>query len=104
MDWDVDSLITLAALVVLIVGLSAAAVWKIVTRTEDKLREDIKAAVKAAQEENREAHTGIVTRLEGGFKEVNDGFKELNRNFNKLFMEVGEVKGRQKELSNRKGE
>ena len=45
-----------------------------------------------------------MTRLEGGFKEVNDGFKELNRNFNKLFMEVGEVKGRQKELSNRKDE
>ena len=100
MDWDVDNLIALAALVVLIVGLSAAAVWKIVTRTEDKLRED----VNAAQEENREAHKGIVTRLEGGFKEVNDGFKELNRNFNKLFMEVGEVKGRQKELSNRKDE
>ena len=54
MDWDVDNLIALAALVVLIVGLSAAAVWKIVTRTEDKLRED----VKAAQEENKGSTQG----------------------------------------------
>ena len=100
MDWDVDNLIALAALVVVIVGLSSAAVWKIVTRTEDKLREDAKTAL----EENREAHKAIGTRLEDGFKEVNAGFRELNSNFNKLFLEVGEVKGRQKEISNRKGE
>ena len=97
MDWD--NLIPFAALVVAIVGLSAAAVWKIVTRTEDKLRDEIREA----QRENETAHAGIVTRLEDGFKEVNRGFRDLNSNFNKVFMEVGEIKGRQKEISRKDG-
>lgn len=67
MDWD--NLIPFAALVVAIVGPSAAAVWKIVTRTEYELRDEIREA----QRENETAHAGIVTRLEDGFKEVNRG-------------------------------
>ena len=56
MDW-----IPLAALVVATVGLSGAAVWKIVTRTEDKLRDEIREA----QAKNEKAHDGIVTRVDG---------------------------------------
>lgn len=40
-----------------------------------------------------------MTRLEDGFKEVNRGVRDLNSKFNKVFMEVGEIKGRQKEIS-----
>ena len=85
---DVDNMISLAALLVVAVGLLGGAVWKMVTRSEDKLREDVKAvqgAVKAAQKENTDAHAGIVDRLEAGFKEVNRnhqaGFREINNNF-----------------------
>ena len=94
-------LIPLAALVVGVVGLSAAAVWTIVTRSEDKLRDEIRDT----HAKNETAHARIVTRLEDGFRETNrdvkDGFREVNSNFHKLFLEVGEVKGRQMESAGR---
>ena len=61
--------------VLAIVGL----VWAIVNRSEDRLREDrrdgetrLREDFKEARAENREAHAGIVARIEALRKDVND--------------------------------
>ena len=81
MDW-----IPLAALVVAAVGLSGAAVWKIVTRTEDKLCDEIRDA----QAKNEKAHDGIVTRVDG-----------LSTTLNAVARDVAFLAGRQAERDHR---
>ena len=61
--------------VLAIVGL----VWAIVNRSEDRLREDrrdsetrLREDFKEARAENREAHAGIVARIEALQKDIND--------------------------------
>ena len=88
MDW-----IPLAALVVATVGLSGAAAWKIVTRTEDKLRDEIREA----QAKNEKAHDGIVTRVDDLSTRV-DG---LSTTLNAVARDVAFLAGRQAERDHR---
>lgn len=88
MDW-----IPLAALVVATVGLSGAAAWKIVTRTEDKLRDEIRDA----QAKNEKAHDGIVTRVDDLSTRV-DG---LSTTLNAVARDVAFLAGRQAERDHR---
>lgn len=88
MDW-----IPLAALVVATVGLSGAAAWKIVTRTEDKLRDEIRDA----QVKNEKAHDGIVTRVDDLSTRV-DG---LSTTLNAVARDVAFLAGRQAERDHR---
>ena len=62
-----------------IVGLVWAIVNTIVNRSEDRLREDrrdgetrLREDFKEARAENREAHAGIVARIEALLQDVND--------------------------------
>ena len=88
MDW-----IPLAALVVATVGLSGAAAWKIVTRTEDRLRDEIREA----QAKNEKAHDGIVTRVDDLSTRV-DG---LSTTLNAVARDVAFLAGRQAERDHR---
>lgn len=95
MDW-----IPLAALVVATVGLSGAAVWKIVTRTEDKLRDEIRDA----QAKNEKAHDGIVTRVDGLSTRVDDlstRVDGLSTTLNAVARDVAFLAGRQAERDHR---
>ena len=95
MDW-----IPLAALVVATVGLSGAAAWKIVTRTEDKLRDEIREA----QAKNEKAHDGIVTRVDDLSTRV-DGLSTrvdgLSTTLNAVARDVAFLAGRQAERDHR---